>query len=126
LLGVCVFDRLSHVQQLILTGTPQQPVLSRRDPSRNTGTLVMKAAPSKTQEQKSVSQDEEKLIADQQRSVHNEKAQRAREEFEIARQLQIKSARTATGLCTMCGRQRGLFERLTGKLTHPRCKVFIY
>lgn len=69
--------------------------------------------------------DEEKLIAEQRQLAHREKARRAREELETAHQLQIQNARTAAGLCSMCGRKLGILERLLARLTHRHCKVFI-
>ena len=68
---------------------------------------------------------EEQLIREQQRIAREEKARRAREEMEMARQLQIQQARSAVGFCTMCGRQRGILDRVAGRVAHRRCKVFV-
>jgi hypothetical protein len=90
-----------------------------------TATFAVTAAPSKTQEWGPEQQDEEKFIAEQERLAQEEKAQRAREELEMARQLQIQEARAAAGLCIMCGQQRSQLDRLAGRAAHRRCKVFL-
>jgi hypothetical protein len=90
-----------------------------------TATFLLTAAPSKTQERGPDQHDEEELIAEQQQMAQEEKARRAREQLEMARQLQIQQARSIAGLCTMCGCQRSLVDRLAGRPAHLRCKVFI-
>jgi hypothetical protein len=92
--------------------------------SSNDENTLLSAAPSQTQERRPDPQ-EEKLITEQQQLAHEEKARRAREQLEIVRQLQIQQARSAAGLCTMCGRQRSIHDRLAGRLAHRLCKVFI-
>jgi hypothetical protein len=112
------------MQHPLLTGDfSTAPVLRRSGPPRNT--TLLRAEPSKTQDRESEPKSEENLIAEQHRLAHDDAARRAREEFEMARQLQIEQARTAAGLCNMCGRKFGIFERLTRRRTHRRCTVFI-
>jgi len=90
-----------------------------------TATFAVTAAPFKTQEWGPEPQDEEKFIAEQERLAQEEKAQRAREELEMARQLQIQETRAAAGLCIMCGQPRSQLDRLAGWAAHRRCKGFL-
>ena len=68
--------------------------------------------------------DEEKMLAELRRQAGNEKARRAREQFERSRQREIENIRKAAGLCTMCGRSLNAIARILGARRHRSCRSF--
>lgn len=73
-----------------------------------------------------VQQDQRQDVAARQRAVREEEAarQRAAQEAEAQRRAQIQEERRAHGLCTMCGKKLGFFEKLGGSGKHGGCTTF--
>ena len=68
--------------------------------------------------------NEEKELDDQRREAGKEQALRAREQFEMIRQLEIQEARKAAGLCIQCGSRLSRIDRLFHAVQHRTCKSF--
>ena len=68
--------------------------------------------------------DEEKELGEQRRQAGSERALRAREHFEMIRQLEIQDARKAAGLCIQCGGALSRIDRLFHAIQHRTCKSF--
>ena len=68
--------------------------------------------------------NEEKELDRQRREAGKDQALRAREQFEMMRQLEIQEARKVAGLCIQCGDRLGRIDRLFHAVQHRTCKSF--
>ena len=67
---------------------------------------------------------EENLFSEQERLADAEKSRRAREQFEMDWEREIRRARQAANLCVLCGRPLSAIARIGGACQHAECKSF--